>query len=409
MKKTQNTLKVALRAINRNKMRSILTMLGIIIGVACVIATIGIGEGARTFMESQLKSLGTNFLIIIPGTTTSSGARTGWGTSSKLNEADIVALRNECSSCAYVSGQVRTVAQIVYGNLNWSTSVQGVEVDWPLIRSWNIQKGQFFTDADNRAASKVALLGKSVERELFGNEDAIGKTIRIRNIPFKIIGVLEPKGGSMMGSDQDDLVIAPYETVRKKLMGTNTNIGVILVSAISNDMVDRVSEDISAVLRQRHRINKAAGQDDDFMIRSQTEMLQQAEQQSATLSVLLWSIAGVSLLVGGIGIMNIMLVSVTERTREIGVRMAIGAKARDIRSQFLIEALVLALGGGTLGIVLGVGVQRMVARFGGWPVQLYGDAIALAFLFSLFVGIFFGFYPAHKASRLDPIEALRYE
>ena len=407
MNKASNTLKVSLRAIGRNKMRSILTMLGIIIGVACVIATIGIGEGARKFMESQLQSLGTNFLIVIPGTTTSSGARTGWGTSSKLNEQDVAALKNECDSCAYISAQVRTVAQLVYGNQNWSTSIQGVEVDWPLIRSWNVDRGQFFTDADNRAAAKVCIIGKSVETELFGSENPVGKTIRIRNIPFRVLGVLESKGGSMMGQDQDDLVVAPYETVRKKLMGTPLQVGVVLVSATANELVDQTQNEIVAILRQRHRIGK--DQEDDFMIRSQTEMLQQAEQQSQTLSVLLWSIAGVSLLVGGIGIMNIMLVSVTERTREIGVRMAIGAKARDIRSQFLIEALVLALGGGAAGILLGIGVQRLVARFGGWPVELYSNAILLAFLFSAFVGVFFGFYPAHKASRLDPIEALRYE
>ena len=407
MNKATNTLKVSLRAIGRNKMRSILTMLGIIIGVACVIATIGIGEGAQMFMESQLKSLGTNFLIVIPGTTTSSGARTGWGTSSKLNEQDVAALKNECDSCAYISAQVRTVAQVVYGNQNWSTSIQGVEVDWPQIRAWNTERGQFFTDADNRAASKVCVIGKTIERELFGSENPSGKTIRIRNIPFKVLGTLEAKGGSMMGQDQDDLVVAPYETVRKKLMGVPLQVGVVLVSSYSNELVDQTQNEITDILRQRHRITK--GQDDDFMIRSQTEMLQQAEQQSQTLSILLWSIAGVSLLVGGIGIMNIMLVSVTERTREIGVRMAIGAKARDIRGQFLIEALVLALVGGAVGILLGIGVQKMVARFGGWPVELNGNAILLAFLFSAFVGIFFGFYPAHKASRLDPIEALRYE
>lgn len=407
MNKASNTLKVALRAIGRNKLRSILTMLGIIIGVACVIATIGIGEGARAFMESQFKSLGTNFLIVMPGATTSSGARAGWGTNSKLSEQDLAAMKNECQSCAYVSGQVRAVAQVIYGNQNWSTSIQGVETDWPMIRAWNVEKGAFFTDADNRAAAKVCLLGKSVERELFNQENPVGKMIRIKNIPFKVVGVLEAKGGSMMGSDQDDLVVAPYETVRKKLIGTPLQVGVILVSAVSNEMVDQTQDEISAILRQRHRIGK--GQDDDFMIRSQTEMLQQAEAQSQTLSVLLWSIAGVSLLVGGIGIMNIMLVSVTERTREIGVRMAIGAKGRDIRSQFLIEALVLALGGGAAGILLGVGVQRLVARFGGWPVELYANAIILAFVFSAVVGIFFGFYPAHKASRLDPIEALRYE
>jgi len=408
MTKTGNILKVAFRALLRNKLRSLLTALGIIIGVACVVATIGIGEGARLQAENQLKSLGTNFLMIFPGTTTSSGAKAGWGSSSRLSGDDVEALKREVETVAYVSATIRTVAQVIYGNQNWSTSIQGGEVDWPLIRSWNVAQGQFFTDQDNRSASKVCVLGQTVNTNLFGDEDPIGKTIRIKNIPFKVVGVLESKGGSTMGQDQDDIVIAPYETVRKKIMGT-TAVGAILVSAASNELVPRAQDEITALLRQRHRISKASGQDDDFMIRSQTEMLQQAEEQSRTMSALLWSIAGVSLLVGGIGIMNIMLVSVTERTREIGVRMAIGAKGGDIRAQFLVEAVVLAITGGAVGIGLGIGIQRTVARFAGWPVSVQPDAIWLAFLFSALVGVTFGFYPALKASRLDPIEALRYE
>jgi putative ABC transport system permease protein len=408
MTKTANILKVAFRALGRNKLRSLLTALGIIIGVACVVATIGIGEGARLQAENQLRSLGTNFLMIFPGTMTSSGARAGWGTNSKLSEEDVEAIRKEVGSVAYVSSTIRTVAQVIYGNQNWSTSIQGGEVDWPLIRSWNVASGQFFTDADNRAAAKVCVLGQTVATTLFGDEDPVGKTIRIKNIPFRVLGVLESKGGSLMGQDQDDVVIAPYQTVKKKIMGT-TAVGAILASATSNEMVPRAQEEITALLRQRHKINKAAGQDDDFMIRSQTEMLQQAEEQSRTMSALLWSIAGVSLLVGGIGIMNIMLVSVTERTREIGVRMAIGAKGSDIRAQFLVEAVVLAIAGGALGIGVGIAIQKLVARFAGWPVSVEANAISLAFLFSALVGITFGFYPALKASRLDPIEALRYE
>ena len=408
MTKTGNILKVAFRALLRNKLRSLLTALGIIIGVACVVATIGIGEGARLQAENQLKSLGTNFLMIFPGTTTSSGAKAGWGSSSRLSGDDVEALKREVETVAYVSATIRTVAQVIYGNQNWSTSIQGGEVDWPLIRSWNVAQGQFFTDQDNRSASKVCVLGQTVNTNLFGDEDPVGKTIRIKNIPFKVVGVLESKGGSTLGQDQDDIVIAPYETVRKKIMGT-TAVGAILVSAASNELVPRAQDEITALLRQRHRISKASGQDDDFMIRSQTEMLQQAEEQSRTMSALLWSIAGVSLLVGGIGIMNIMLVSVTERTREIGVRMAIGAKGGDIRAQFLVEAVVLAITGGAVGIGLGIGIQRTVARFAGWPVSVQPDAIWLAFLFSALVGVTFGFYPALKASRLDPIEALRYE
>jgi putative ABC transport system permease protein len=407
MNKVSNTLKLSFQAIARNAMRSLLTMLGIIIGVACVVATIGIGEGAKLQMESQLKSLGTNFLMVMPGATTSSGARMGFGSNSKLNEADVEALRKECTACAYIAAQIRTTSQLVYGNQNWSTSVYGSEVDWPLIRSWNMEKGTFFTDADNRAASKVCVIGKTVERELFGGEDPVGKTLRIKNLPFRVIGVLESKGGSVMGQDQDDTVIAPYETVRKKLMGTTTSVGVITISAVSNEMVNPAYDEITQILRQRHRIGKS--EDEDFTIRSQTEMLEQVNAQTKTLSILLWSIAGVSLLVGGIGIMNIMLVSVTERTREIGIRMAIGAKGYDIRSQFLIEALVLSLSGGVLGIALGIGIQRAVADLGDWPISLQPNAIALAFLFSALVGIFFGIYPAQKASRLDPIEALRYE
>jgi putative ABC transport system permease protein len=383
-------------------------MLGIIIGVACVIATIGIGEGARVQMESQLRSLGTNFLMVFPGAVTSSGARGGWGTSSKLNDQDREAIEKECTNCAYVSGQQRTVAQIVYGNQNWSTNIYGTETAWPMIRSWNVERGQFFTDADNRAAAKVCVIGQTIEQQLFMNNDPIGKILRIKNVPFKVLGVLESKGGSTMGQDQDDIVVAPYETVRKKLMGVTT-VGMILVSATTNERVTQAQSEIENLLRQRHRINRAAGVEDDFSIRSQTEMLEQAEIQSRTLSVLLWSIAGVSLLVGGIGIMNIMLVSVTERTREIGIRMAIGAKGADIRGQFLIEALVLALSGGVLGIGLGLLIQRLVARFGEWPISLQPNAIILAFVFSALIGVFFGFYPALKASRLDPIEALRYE
>jgi putative ABC transport system permease protein len=406
MSKTSNILKVAFSALGRNKMRSLLTTLGIIIGVACVVATIGIGDGARIQAEDQLRSLGTNFLMIFPGSMTSSGARSGWGASSKLSSDDVDAIRREIPDVAYVSASNRTVAQVVYGNQNWSTTITGGETDWPLIRSWNLAAGQFYTDQDNKVANKVCVLGQTVVTNLFGDEDPVGKMIRIKNLPFKVVGVLEAKGGSTLGQDQDDTVLAPYETVRKKLLGT-TSVGSILASASSNDMVSRAQDEITALLRQRHKIGKPA--DDDFMIRSQTEMLQQAEEQSRTMSYLLWSIAGVSLLVGGIGIMNIMLVSVTERTREIGVRMAIGAKGRDIRSQFLVEAVALAITGGTMGIAFGVGIQKMVARFAGWPVSVQVQAIVLAFLFSALVGITFGFYPALKASQLDPIEALRYE
>jgi len=406
--KTGNILKVAFRALSRNKLRSLLTSLGIIIGVACVVAVVGIGEGARLQSENRLRALGTNFLMVMPGTVTSSGARAGIGSSSKLSEEDVDAIRKEVSTVSYVSASIRTVAQVIYANQNWSTSIQGAQVDWPLVRSWNLASGQFFTDQDDHAAAKVCVLGQTVVTNLFGDEDPVGKVIRIKNIPFKVTGVLESKGGSTQGQDQDDLVVAPYETVRKKLMGT-TAVGQILVSAASDELVTRAQEELTALLRQRHRINKAAGQDDDFLIRSQTEMIQQAEAQNRTMSALLWSIAGVSLLVGGIGIMNIMLVSVTERTREIGVRMAIGAKGRDIQAQFLVEAVALAVTGGAAGVAAGLGIQRLVARLAGWPVAIQPQAIVMAVVFSALVGVGFGFYPALKASRLDPIEALRYE
>jgi putative ABC transport system permease protein len=405
-KKATNILKVAFRALARNKLRSLLTALGIIIGVACVVAVVGIGEGARIQAENQLKSLGTNFLMVLPGSVTSSGARAGFGASSKLSEEDVDAIRREVSTVSYVSASIRTVAQVIYGNQNWSTNIQGAQVDWPLVRSWNVDKGQFFTDQDDHAAAKVCVLGQTVVSNLFPDEDPIGKPIRIKNIPFKVVGVLEAKGGSAVGQDQDDLVVAPYETVRKKLMGT-TAVGQVLVSASTNDLVDAAQTEITALLRQRHRILKPS--DDDFIIRSQTEMIQQAEAQNRTMSALLWSIAGVSLLVGGIGIMNIMLVSVTERTREIGVRMAIGAKGRDIQAQFLVEAVALSVTGGAAGIGAGLAIQRLVAKLAGWPVATQPQAIVMAVVFSALVGVGFGFYPALKASRLDPIEALRYE
>jgi putative ABC transport system permease protein len=401
------TIRVALRALARNTMRSLLTTLGIVIGVACVVATMGIGEGASRQAEENLRSLGTNFLMVFPGSSTSSGARTGGG-SSKLNASDVEAIRRDVASVAYVSASNRTSAQIVYGNQNWSTTVQGAEGDWPLIRSWNVAEGDFFSDSDQRSANKVCVLGTTVVKQLFGAEDPIGRTVRINKIPFRVVGVLDAKGGSLMGQDQDDVVLAPYATVQKRLT-RQQSVGTILVSALSDESVGEAQAEITALLRQRHRINAAAGQEDDFQIRSQTEMLAQAEIQSRTMSILLWSIAGVSLLVGGIGIMNIMLVSVTERTREIGLRMAIGAKGADIRAQFLVEAIVLALLGGGIGIALGIGIQRLVGRFAGWPVTIDLTAIALAFAFSAIVGVVFGFWPALKASRLDPIQALRYE
>jgi len=405
MLKFLTILKVGLKAIARNKMRSTLTALGIIIGVACVIAMIAVGRGAQSAVQSQISSLGTNFLMVFPGVATQSGARIFSGEST-LTEEDAAAVRAECPSVAYVSPSSRSAGQVVAGNLNWSTQIQGVGVDWPFVRSWNLEKGAFFDESEVRSGAKVALLGATVADSLFPGGEPIGQTIRIKNIPFRVIGVLEGKGGSVMGQDQDDVVIAPYTTVMKRLKGRNRIDG-FQASAVSRTAVEDAEREIDALLRQRHRIQP--GQDADFMIRSQREIAQTADQTSRQMSGLLAAIASISLLVGGIGIMNIMLVSVTERTREIGIRMAIGAKGRDILAQFLIEALALSAAGGAIGIALGVGISRLLAWKQQWPIVLSPAAIFLAFGFAAAIGVFFGFYPARKASRLDPIEALRYE
>ena len=300
----------------------------------------------------------------------------------------------------------RSSAQVVAGNLNWGTQIQGVGVDWPFVRSWNVEKGAFFDESEVRAAAKVCVLGSTVAQSLFEGQDPVGQSVRIKNFPFRVIGVLESKGGSMMGQDQDDLVVAPYTTVMR-LLKHNSKIDMFMASAVSRGAVDEAQREIEALLRQRHRLQP--GQDSDFMIRSQQEIAATADETSKTLSLLLASAASISLLVGGIGIMNIMLVSVTERTREIGIRMAIGAKGRDILTQFLIEALALSIGGGAVGVALGIGASRLLAWKAHWPIMLSPAAVALAFGFSAAIGVFFGFYPARKASQLDPIEALRYE
>ena len=405
MLKFLTILKVGLKAIARNKMRSILTALGIIIGVACVIAMIAVGQGSQEAIQAQISSLGTNFLMIFPGVATQSGARIFTGQST-ITEEDVEAVRAECPAVAYVTPMSRSAAQIVSGSLNWGTSVQGVGVEWPFVRSWNVDRGVFFGESDVRAAAKVCVIGSTVSNALFEGQDPVGQTVRIKNFPFRVIGVLETKGGNSMGQDQDDVVIAPYTTVMRLLKKTQ-KIDMFMASAVSRAAVDDAQKQIEALLRQRHRLGP--GQDSDFMIRSQQEIAQTADQTSKTLSVLLASAASISLLVGGIGIMNIMLVSVTERTREIGIRMAIGAKGRDVLTQFLIEALTLSIAGGAIGVTLGVGASRILAWKAGWPIHLDGSAIALAFGFSAAIGVFFGFYPARKASRLDPIEALRYE
>jgi putative ABC transport system permease protein len=396
---------VGLKAIARNKLRSFLTMLGIVIGVACVIVVVAIGNGASASIQETINSLGSNFIMIFPGATTTSGAKTFSGNST-LTIEDADGIKAECPAVAYVSPNARTNAQVVAGELNWGTSVYGVGVDWPFIRAWNTADGSFFTDVDVRSASKVCVIGATVAENLFPSSTAVGQIVRIKNVPFKVVGVLERKGGNTMGQDQDDQIVAPYTTVMKRLQGT-TKLSMIYVGAAGPDQVQEAQKEIDAYLRQRHRI--APNSDADFMMRSQEEIASAGAAQMKTLSTLLLSIAGISLLVGGIGIMNIMLVSVTERTREIGIRMAIGAKGRHVLLQFLFEAVTLSIFGGLIGVALGVGFSSGFAKVAGWPIKVSTSSIFLAFGVAGVVGIFFGFYPARKASRLDPIDALRYE
>jgi putative ABC transport system permease protein len=400
-----NITVVGMKAISRNKLRSFLTMLGIVIGVGCVIAVVAIGNGATKSVENTINSLGTNYIMIFPGASTQSGARIFTGNST-LTADDADALKTEAPAVAYVTPTVRSSAQLVAGELNWGTSIQGVSTDYPLIRSWNLSDGSFFTDQDVKAAAKVCVLGSTVVDNLFPNGEAVGQIVRIKNVPFKVTGILEKKGGNMMGQDQDDTVIAPYTTVMKRLAG-KTKIDMIQVSAASASQVQEAQDQISSVLRQRHRIPPAG--DSDFQMRSQEEIAQTQAQSMGTLKNLLLIIAGVSLFVGGIGIMNIMLVSVTERTREIGIRMAIGAKGRHVLLQFLFEAITLAIVGGLIGIGLGIAASVTVKHFAGWPIVVTPESIALSFGVAAFVGVFFGYYPARKAARLDPIDALRYE
>jgi putative ABC transport system permease protein len=403
------TLRIAVRALQSNKMRSVLTMLGVIIGVGAVIAMLAVGTGASQRISAQIQSIGSNLLIILPGSTTSGGARMGAGTQPTLTLRDATAIKKECPAVLYAAPILGGVAQVVYGHTNWSTGVQGTTPDILPLRDWPLQSGRPFTDQDVRSATKVCLLGQTVVDNLFGADDPLGQTVRIRNIPFKVLGVLAAKGQSAGGQDQDDTVYIPVTTAQKRLFGTSFPgmVRTIMVEARSLEEMGAAEQQIGPLLRQRHHLGQR--QEDDFTVRNLTQFLEAAEQSSRVMTLLLGAIASVSLLVGGIGIMNIMLVSVTERTREIGIRMAVGAKTRAIRRQFIAEALTLSMIGGITGIIAGVAVSKVISALAGWSTVISPFSIILSFGFSVLVGLFFGYYPARKASLLDPILALHYE
>jgi putative ABC transport system permease protein len=403
------TVLVAFRVLGRNRLRSALTMLGIIIGVGAVIAMVSIGEGAKAAVQAQITSFGTNVITILPGSMTVSGVRSGHGGAVTLTIADMEELR-KISGVAEVGWARRDTMQIVHENKNWFTTVNGVPPSYLVIRNWSTAMGDFFTQADMDSAAKVALIGSTVIKNLFEpGEDPVGATIRVKNMPFKVVGGLAPKGYDTRGSDQDDVIFIPFSTAERKVMGTRFlgSIGSGFLSAESPEQMAPVIEEVMRVLRQRHKLRQ--DKDNDFTVFNQLDVAKIQEGTSESMKLLLLAVASISLLVGGIGIMNILLVSVTERTREIGVRMAVGAKRRHILLQFLVEAVVLSASGGVVGVALGVAGAKAASNIAGWPTIISGDILVIAFGFSALVGIFFGLYPANKASRLNPIEALRYE
>jgi putative ABC transport system permease protein len=401
-------LKVAVRALNRNKLRTALTMLGIIIGVGAVIALVSIGQGAQAMVQDQINGMGTNMMFIMPGNVTFGGASLGAGAANTLTEEDVQAMIKEVPTIAAASPVVRASGQLVFGNQNWFVQIQGSNEKFPEIRNWKVDQGEFFSDTDVRSAERVIVLGKTVADKLFSGLDPIGQMIRVRNLPFRVVGVLTAKGQSMVGQDQDDTAIMPYTTVQRKLLGQQIpSIGQAMISSISPEASAVTEKQVAELLRQRHKIQQ--GQTDDFMVRNMTDVAQTSAQITTLMTILLGSIAAISLIVGGIGIMNIMLVSVTERTREIGIRMAVGARPNYIRLQFLTESLVLSLVGGFVGVLIGGSLAAAVARFLGWPTLVSAISVLISFVFATAIGIFFGYYPAHKAAALDPIEALRYE
>ena len=405
------TILTALRALRRNKLRSALTMLGIIIGVAAVIAMVSVGAGAQERIAEQIRSMGSNLIVVFPGAQTSGGIRWGLGSQQTLTEEDARAIAIEVPAVEVAAPTVRGSAQTVFGNLNWSTVIQGVTPEYLDAREWGVASGRMFGPQDVDAASKVAVLGETVWQSLFGGSDPIGQTIRIKKVPFTVVGVLEPKGQSAWGQDQDDLILIPLSTAKRKVLGSNRSnprsVGSITVRVRDAGQMGEAEDQMRALLRQRHRLQ--TGQDDDFQVRLLAEMFAAQEESAKVMTTLLAAIASVSLLVGGIGIMNIMLVSVTERTREIGLRMAVGARGRDILAQFLVEALTLSAVGGVLGVAIGVLAAAVIGHWAEWSTDISVQSVAMAFAFAGVIGVFFGFYPAQKAARLDPIEALRYE
>jgi putative ABC transport system permease protein len=403
--------RIALRALRVNRLRSALTMLGIIIGVGAVIAMVAVGSGATARIQQQIQAIGSNLIMVTPGSLTSNGIRLGSGAGVTLTEDDAKAIAAECPAVATVAPVVRGGAQVMYGNNNWATQIQGTTPDYLTTRDQTVDQGNPFTADDVNSGAKVALLGRTVAQNLFGDANSVGQTIRIKNVPFAVDGVLSAKGQSMAGQDQDDLVLIPISTAKRQILGTSQanarSVGTLMVQAVNSGSMDEAQNEMQSLLRQRHRIQP--GQDDDFTVRNLSEVFAAQESSAQVMSILLGAIASVSLIVGGIGIMNIMLVSVTERTREIGLRLAIGAKTRDILSQFLVEAVTLSILGGVAGILSGIGASLLISYFAGWSTLVSPTAILMAFAFSGLVGVFFGYYPARKAALLDPIDALRYE
>ena len=403
-----NLIIIAVRSLNKNKVRSLLTMLGIIIGVASVIAMLAIGQGSRQSIENQISNLGTNVIMIFPGASSRGGVSSAAGSAVSLEMEDVISIGNDCPSVKYVSPVARTSGQVIAGAQNWNTQLYGIYPEYLEIRNLEIASGKMFTETDERRASKVCIIGETVAENLFDEyTDPVGQKIRIRKIPFQIIGVLKERGQSSMGSDQDDIIMAPFSTVQKRMRGSQRDIQQIYVSAQSEEQIQDASDEIDELLRQRMKLAK--NDDAPYMIRTQTEIVEMFTSTSDTMIVLLASIASISLIVGGIGIMNIMLVSVTERTREIGLRMAIGARGRDILRQFLLEAVLLSLIGGILGVGLGILTSTLVVKLMAWPVLVTSYSIVLSFSFATVIGVFFGWYPAKKAANLIPMDALRYE